>query len=286
MHYRVTQVFGVGFPVRKSRTSFFIFACPGHLGARWRVREGLASQPNNGISRGRARPRQAAIEADVRRLVARELHDRVAQTLTGMLMDLENFKSEQVAWDDVLQHMNMLQDSTRQVLQNLRQMLHDLRGDEAVGDRFVDAVGTLAARFEEKTSIKSKLDVLPGWPESLTPPASVNLYRIIEEALANGRMHSGAQAVRIVLEPASEIELSVAIVDDGRGVDTDEARPVGLGTVGMKERALFLGGKLRVESASGNGTTVRATFPRELLLPKPREQSAPIFNQVEKFIPE
>src|SRR3979411_2217802 len=269
MHYRVTQVFGVGFPVRKSRSSFFIFACPGHLGARWRVREGLASQPNNGISRGRARPRQAAIEADVRRLVARELHDRVAPTLTGMLMDLENFKSEQVAWDDVLQHMNMLQDSTRQVLQNLRQMLHDLRGDEAVGDRFVDAVGTLAARFEEKTSIKSKLVVLPGWPESLTPPASVNLYRIIEEALANVRMHSGAQAVRIVLQPYLDDYMAVTVGDDGRGVDTDESWLAGMGTLGMKERAVILGGELRIESHTGDGTTVRAIFPKEQLMPKP-----------------
>jgi len=110
-------------------------------------------------ARARARPRQAAIEADVRKLVARELHDRVAQTLTGMLVDLENFKSEQVGWEDVLRQMNLLQDSTRQVLQSLRQLLHDLRGDLAVGDRFVDAVGTLVTRFEEKTSINAELDV-------------------------------------------------------------------------------------------------------------------------------
>jgi signal transduction histidine kinase len=229
-------------------------------------------------ARARARPRQAAIEADVRKLVARELHDRVAQTLTGMLVDLENFKSEQVGWEDVLRQMNLLQDSTRQVLQSLRQLLHDLRGDLAVGDRFVDAVGTLVTRFEEKTSINAELDVQPGWPDALTPPASVNLYRIIEEALANVRMHSGAQAVRIVLEPLSEVELSIAVTDDGHGVDTDETRPSGLGTVGMKERALFLGGELRIESRNGNGTSVRAIFPTRLLTPTARAQSASEVN--------
>ena len=246
----------------------------GPEGRNW---EGLASRPVGANARSRTRPRQAEIEADVRRLVARELHDRVAQTLTGMLVDLENFKAEQVGWDDVLRQMDTIQDSTRQVLQSLRQLLHDLRGDEAVGDRFVDAVGVLAARFEAKTHIEAQLHVLPGWPETLTPPASMNLYRIIEEALANVRMHSGARAVRIVLESASDSRLSVLVVDDGRGVDVHEERPVGLGTVGMKERALFLGGDLKIESGTGDGTTVRATFPEALLTPK-RQAAQPYAN--------
>ena len=235
--------------------------------------------------RMRVRPGQAAIEADVRKLVARELHDRVAQTLTGMLVDLENFKAEQVAWDDVLRQMDLIQGSTRQVLHNLRQLLHDLRGDEAMGsDRFVDAVGTLASRFEERTRISAKLDVLPGWPDTLAPPASLNLYRIIEEALANVRMHSGAHEVTIALQPSTEGELMVSVVDNGRGVDTDASRPVGLGTIGMRERAALLGGQLSIESAGGQGTTVRATFARELLMParsgflpsnKPEDSLAP-----------
>lgn len=221
------------------------------------------------LANGHARVRTGheAIEADVRKLVARELHDRVAQTLTGMLVDLENFKSEQVGWDDVLREMDTIQDSTRQVLQNLRQLLHDLRGEEAAVDHFVDDVGTLLTRFEQKTKITATLDILPGWPDALTRPASVNLYRIIEEALANVRMHSGAAEVTIALQPSAEDELTVTVVDNGRGVDTDEARPTGLGTVGMKERALFLGGHLWIESRNGLGTTVRATFPKELVTP-------------------
>jgi Signal transduction histidine kinase len=216
----------------------------------------------------RARTRQAAVEEDVRRLVARELHDRVAQTLTGMLIDLENFKTEQVDWTDVLRQLDTIQDSTRQVLNNLRQLLHDLRGEEAVGESFVNAVGALVSRFEEKTRISAQLTVLPGWPELITQPASVNLYRIIEEALANVKMHSGAHEVRIVLQPDSDLEVSVLIGDDGRGLDTDGSRRLGLGTVGMKERALLLGGRIRIESQDGEGTTVRAVFPKELSQPR------------------
>lgn len=210
--------------------------------------------------------RQAAIEQDVRRQVARELHDRVAQTLTGMLVDVENFKSQQVGWDDVLKELELVQSSTRQVLANLRQLLHDLRGEDQVGEGFVEAMQELLSRFEQKTTISAQLDVSPGWPSVLTPPASLNLYRIVEEALANVRMHSGARSVRIVLECRADL-LTLMVGDDGRGLDTDVTRPAGLGTLGMKERALFLGGQLNIESEAGVGTTVRAVFPRVHVVP-------------------
>jgi signal transduction histidine kinase len=224
-------------------------------------------------SGGRTNSRQAAIEQDVRRQVARELHDRVAQTLTGMLVDTENFKSQPVGWDDVIKELEMVQTSTRQVLTSLRQMLHDLRGEGEVGEGFVDALGALIVRFEAKTTIVAELEVRPGWPKVLTPPASLNLYRIVEEALANVRMHSGARSVRIVLESRSEDQLAVMVDDDGRGVDTDVTRPTGLGTVGMRERALFLGGKLQIESELGVGTTIQAVFPKVHLVPSAQPET-------------
>jgi len=225
----------------------------------------VASSVAPSTGRARARARQSALEDDVRRLVARELHDRVAQTLTGMLIDLENFKTEQVDWKDVLRQLDTIQDSTRQVLHSLRELLHDLRGEEAVRDSFVGAVGALVSSFEEKTRISAQLTVLPGWPELITLPASINLYRIIEEALANVKMHSGAHEVRIVLQPNSDDEVSVVIGDDGRGLDTNETRKLGFGTVGMKERAVLLGGQVQIDSQAGEGTTVRAVFPKGLL---------------------
>src|SRR6516165_6045778 len=72
---------------------------------------------------------EIAIE-EVRRVVARELHDRVVQTLTCMLIDVENFKSQPVGWDDVVHEMDTIQGSTRHVLNNIRQVLHDLRGND------------------------------------------------------------------------------------------------------------------------------------------------------------
>ncbi len=113
-----------------------------------------------GATRGDHKVKEA--EGEIRRLVARELHDRVAQTLTGMLVDLENFKTEPVGWEDVLRRLDTVQDSTRQVLHSLRELLHDLRGEETFSDTFVDAVGALVSRFELKTAISTQLSVLPG----------------------------------------------------------------------------------------------------------------------------
>ena len=95
----------------------------------------------------------------------------------------------------------------------------------------------LIARFHEKTSIEAHLSVQRGWPARLRPQIALNVYRIIEEALANVRMHSGANAVRVALKRYSLSHLAVEVRDDGRGVDTDESRLLGMGTVGMRERA-------------------------------------------------
>ena len=205
----------------------------------------------------------AGVEDEVKRLLARELHDRVAQTLTGMLVDVENFKAEQVGWSDVVRELNSIQGATRQVLTSIRELLHDLRSDQVFEGSFVDAVRTLAGRAEDKTGIKTAVDVGETWPEHMGGPAELNLYRMLEEALANVRLHSGAQNVWIHLGERSEDELEVTIMDDGRGLDTDPSRPIGFGTLGLRERAVLLGGKVAIESEHGRGTTVRVLVPRK-----------------------
>ena len=211
--------------------------------------------------------RQAGVEDEVRRLVARELHDRVAQTLTGMLVDVENFKSEKVEWEVVQDQLETIQSSTRQVLASIRQMLYDLRGEELLSDGLAPSLRALVETFEAKTGIEAEVAVWQGWPEALAAPAALNVYRIAEEALANVRMHSGASRVRVVLGARPNDELALMVDDNGRGVDTDPNRVVGHGTVGMRERALLLGGRVHIDSVPGRGTTVHAVFPRALLLP-------------------
>ncbi len=207
--------------------------------------------------------RSGSADDDLRRLFARELHDRLAQTLTTMLLDLENFKAEQVGREGVLRQMDSLQSATRDVLNNLRAMLYELRGATGVEEGFIEAVRLQVERFQQRTQIAADLVVLPGWPTRLPSGAALNLYRIIEEALTNARQHSAARSVHVVLQAHRENELSVTVADDGRGLEPEDTGPTGMGMVGMRERALFLGAQLRVETVVGSGTTVAVILPRE-----------------------
>lgn len=244
------------------------------------VMGGTVGTPLVATSLGSETDRLEGVEDEVRRMVARELHDRVAQTLTGMLVDVENFKSEQVSWQDVLRQLDTIQSSTRQVLQSLRQLLYDLRGDEVMAEGLPAALRGLLTRFDEHTGIRTNLELLAGWPEDLAPATALNLYRIVEEALANVKMHSGARSVYVVLEAFSDGQLVLRVVDDGRGVDPDPARMVGLGTVGMKERAMLIGGRLDVESGRGPGTTISVVFRNPELAPVDIRATQPLIVKV------
>lgn len=203
----------------------------------------------------------------IRQMLARELHDRVAQTLTTMLIELENFKLEQTGRQSALRQLNELQGSTRDVLSNLREVLYELRGESGVEESFVDMIRGLLTRFNERTNVEVKLSVSPSWPSRVRSQAALNIYRIIEEALNNVRMHSGARLVEVVLRHAQGDEVAVEVKDDGRGADSGTGRRIqGMGLLGMQERAVILGGRLEVESIAGGGTTVRAVIPREQLI--------------------
>jgi len=203
---------------------------------------------------GAARAERSAASEAIRRALARELHDRVAQTLTTMLIELENFKVEQTGRQSALRQLDELQVSTRDVLANLRHVLFELRGESGMEDGLVEAVRTLTARFEES------------WPAHLRTHASMNMYRIVDEALTNARLHSGASMVAVALRLARNRHLAIEIKDDGRGADEDLGRAPGMGVLGMRERAVILGGILEVDTGPGRGTTVRAIIPMEQVI--------------------
>lgn len=209
----------------------------------------------------------AANSDEIRRALARELHDRVAQTLTTMLIELENFKVEQTGRQSVLRQLGELQESTRDVLTNLRRVLYDLRGETGIEDGFADAVRALLVRFQELTQVNATLSVSPSWPLRLRSQAALNIYRIIEEALTNVRLHSGAGLVEVALGLGPDAHVAVEVKDDGRGAESGAGdRAPGMGVLGMHERAMILGGRLEVQSTVGGGTTVRAIIPKEHLI--------------------
>ena len=203
--------------------------------------------------------------AEVRTALARELHDRVAQGLTTILVDLEVFKREQAGQDTVLTRVDSVQGSMREVLSSLRELLDDLRTEPASAGAAVFAdLPALVANFTRRTGIDTSLVVRPGWPVETRPAAAYNLYRIAEEALMNARRHAGAMHIAVELKPLEGGELSMTITDDGRGFDSNDTT-AGLGTIGMRERAVLIGARLRIDSVTYAGTRVEVTLPRSAL---------------------
>ena len=201
-------------------------------------------------------------ESEVKRRLARELHDSVAQILTLMVVDMENFKLDQAGQDHVVERVDSLQESTREVLHNIRQVLYELREEPATDSNFVHQLRTLLARFERITGIRPILNVSAHWPARLSAAMAHNLYRIVEEALNNVRRHSGATQVDVQLESDGDW-VTLIVKDDGRGLaHPDGPSREGMGLQGMRERVVLLGGELDVTSNGDQGTTVTAVVPR------------------------
>jgi signal transduction histidine kinase len=224
---------------------------------------GGASPDKNGVGRKAHALDELArrAESEVKRRLARELHDSVAQILTTMVVDMENFKHDHAERESVVRKVDDLQDSTREVLNNLRELLYELREEPAQDHSFVHKVRSLLRGFEVSTGIQSKLSVSARWPSMLSAAMAYNLYRIVEEALSNVRLHSGAGSVDVKLG-STEGTVVLTVHDDGRGLQRAGAdRSPGLGMVGMEERAILLGGKLIVTGDDSQGTVITATVP-------------------------
>jgi two-component system CheB/CheR fusion protein len=100
-------------------------------------------------------------------------------------------------------------------------------------------------------------------PESWSSDAATAIYRIAQEALRNVTKHAGKTHVKVVLA-GEEGRLVLRVMDFGTGFDQELEMPTpGLGMISMQERARMAGGKLTVQSALGQGTTVTATVPVE-----------------------
>lgn len=203
--------------------------------------------------------RGRAVAEDIRRWLARELHDDVIAALTPVLVDMEDLRRnlpESATRDRLLAY----QGSLRAALGSLRRLLTELRDQPGVDDRLVDDAAALLDHLKGRSGIKGTLSVSPTWPRTLSAHIAINMRRIMEEALRNVALHSAAKHVEVSLE-ADQERLTLTVTDDGRGCHWLGAAPrTGAGLLGMEERALILGGQLEVTSLPGAGTTVRGTF--------------------------
>jgi signal transduction histidine kinase len=123
-----------------------------------------------------------------------------------------------------------------------------------------DAIEWQAQDFASRTGLKLELDI-GCFGTSPSGPIASAVFRMLQEALTNVAKHARASRVRVALGIEGEI-LSLDVTDDGRGISRDEMRGThSLGLLGLRERAIALGGSVNVFSEGASGTTVSLRLP-------------------------
>ncbi|OYD60216.1 UNVERIFIED_ORG: PAS domain S-box-containing protein [Burkholderia sp. CF145] len=208
-----------------------------------------------------ATTRRETAREEERKQLARELHDELGQQLTALRLWVSALRIEfgcgDPELDNRLRHLLNLCDGTMEVVRHVIASLRPAALDAGV----VPAFEWLAAEFSRDSRIACSLR-MPEADDSLAfdGKRSVAMFRIVQEALTNIIRHAQASQVEISLTKAS-LSWNLEIRDDGCGFDWTLARPKSFGLLGMRERALALGGELSILSAPGEGTSIVARIP-------------------------
>ncbi len=200
------------------------------------------------------------VVAEERTATARHLHDAMSQRLFSLSLTADaarrKLPHEPTA---AVEHLDTARELVAEVQQELRTVINDLRpadlADEGLGPALRQHVGLLARATD--IDIQDQIDDV-----ELDERRSRELFLLTQEALGNALRHAAAATVRVELAAADGV-VRLVVADDGHGFDPRHARIRGrhLGLTSMRERAREAGGKVRIDSTRGQGTTVTAEVP-------------------------
>jgi PAS domain S-box-containing protein len=203
--------------------------------------------------------RRVKVQEEERRHLARELHDEIGQALTAAKINLqaameEPHRAKSNRIHETTAILERLLSQVRQISLNLRPSILDDLGLVPALRSLLDEQGRLASvavRFSAKNI-----------PEDLDPEIQTTCFRIAQEAITNVVRHANARQMDVDLR-REDGTFRLQVRDDGKGFDAEsaQAQTIGLGLLGMKERAALVGGRTRITSSPGKGTTVDVTLP-------------------------
>ncbi|TXN14272.1 sensor histidine kinase, partial [Methylobacterium sp. WL122] len=205
------------------------------------------------------------------RRIARELHDQVGQTVTGLslgLKGLERLLASCVAAPEATRQVQWLQSLAGEIGRDIHRAAVDLRPTALDDLGLHEALATLLREWGRRHGVRADLEFL-GDPVRLSAAAETAIYRIVQEALTNVLKHAEADTVSVSVEHRPQ-EVRVIVEDDGGGFDpevvpgmTEDGSPAKprLGLSGIRERLSLLGGALTLETSPGVGTTLFIAIP-------------------------
>jgi signal transduction histidine kinase len=194
-----------------------------------------------------------------RRHLARELHDEVGQALTAAKINLQSAMSDAGAaltarLQETISILERLLGQVRQISINLRPPMLDDLGLVPALRALLDQLGSRASvtvRFSEKNV-----------PEDLDAKIQTTCFRIAQEAITNAMRHANATQIDVDLR-SEKGKLRLLIRDNGIGFDVGSvpAQTAGLGLIGIKERAVLVGGRTKIVSSPDKGTSIEVLLP-------------------------
>ena len=207
-----------------------------------------------------AQAREAGV-LDERQRMAREIHDTLAQGLTGIITQLQ--AAEQASQDppERRRHFDAAVTLARESLTEARRSVHALRPEALEQARLGEALTGVARRWTERSGVPAQVTVT-GTARPLSPEAESALLRVAQEALANVARHAAATRAGVTLSYMDD-EVVLDVRDDGRGFQSQPQSGAsgGFGLVAMRQRTEGLSGTLDVESEPGQGTAISARVP-------------------------
>ena len=202
-----------------------------------------------------------SVREEERKNMAREIHDELGQTLTALKIDLswltKRSSNEQELVLEKTKSMSNLVDTAIQTVQRISAELRPGILDDL---GLAAALEWQAGEFEKLTEIKCEFSSNPR-DIVLDQDRSVAIFRIFQEMLTNVARHANATKVKTTLkEEAGKIVLRVR--DNGKGIEKKQiSNTEAFGLIGMRERARFLGGEVKISGTPGKGTTVVVSIP-------------------------
>jgi signal transduction histidine kinase len=183
--------------------------------------------------------------------IARELHDRIAQSLAYVTFELERLQDLPGEKHDEIDNLH---DVVRDIMQELRATIYQLRANVSEDNELTTVAAEFLARFQERTGISTSW--APDTSQRLPYRVEQELWRIVQEALANVDRHSGATQVVVRWEVEEHGGARLEVSDNGKGFDPARVAGDHYGIVGMRERAESIGARLQIVSRAGRGTSV------------------------------
>jgi PAS domain S-box-containing protein len=208
--------------------------------------------------------RLQSVREEERKRLAREIHDQLGHALTAIKLDLSSLLRALPADHGCLSKMpSPLLELVDETIESVRRISTELRPGMLDDLGLAATVEWAAEEFAARTGTRCLLDLFSEQCP-LDSETATAVFRIFQETLTNVARHANASEVKVRLAD-EDGDLTLEVHDNGRGIGVEELSSAkSLGILGMRERALLLGGTLSITGGPGKGTTVRVRIPRVL----------------------